>query len=74
MATRASESGSAGATLEELSSLFLELGCTQALNLDGGSTVAMSFGGRVLNTSTRDLSSVIYLCEPDAPDAGGNGA
>lgn len=72
--TRASESGSAGATLEELSSLFLELGCTQALNLDGGSTVAMSFGGRVLNTSTRDLSSVIYLCEPDAPDAGGNGA
>lgn len=72
--TRASESGSAGATLEELSALFLDLGCTQALNLDGGGTVAMSFGGRVLNTSSRNLSSAIYVCEPDAPDVGGNGA
>lgn len=68
--TRASNSGSKGATLDELTELFLSLGCTEALNLDGGGTVAMRFGSQTLNTSTRSLTNAIYISEPDAAQGG----
>jgi len=43
------QSGSQGATLEELAQLMKELGCTNALNLDGGASSTMIAGGSCLN-------------------------
>lgn len=70
--TRGSDSDSQGATLDELTELFLTLGCTEALNLDGGGTVGMSFGGNALNTGGRALTNAIYISEPDTVSEGGN--
>ena len=38
-----------------------ELGCTEALNLDGGGTAAMMFMGEVLNRSDKKMRSVSTL-------------
>lgn len=38
-----------------------ELGCTEALNLDGGGTAALMFMGEVLNRSDKDMRSVSTL-------------
>lgn len=52
-----------GVTMHWLAERMLYLGCDQALNLDGGNTVALYFMGDVLNkivnsTSYRDISSM----------------
>jgi Phosphodiester glycosidase len=39
----------AGVTLEELSELLLALGCTSAMNLDGGGSTSLVSGGRLHN-------------------------
>jgi hypothetical protein len=39
----------AGMTLEELSELLLALGCTSAMNLDGGGSTSLVSGGRLRN-------------------------
>ena len=39
----------AGLTLEELSELLLALGCTSAMNLDGGGSTSLVSGGRLRN-------------------------
>jgi hypothetical protein len=39
----------AGMTLEELAALMVALGCTSALNLDGGGSTSLVSGGRLLN-------------------------
>lgn len=62
--TRGSDSGSAGAEMDELAELMVSLGCTSAYNLDGGDTAAIVFGGRELNTPTRTVTNAIYICEP----------
>lgn len=41
---------SAGMSLQELSRFFIELGATDALNLDGGGSSALVFDGQVRNT------------------------
>lgn len=41
--------GSVGMTLEELAQLMVELGCRDALNLDGGGSTTMWVRGRVVN-------------------------
>lgn len=40
---------SVGMTLNELAALFLELGCQEAVNLDGGGSATLWFDGRVRN-------------------------
>lgn len=40
---------STGMTLNELADFFLELGCTDAMNLDGGGSATFWYGGRVRN-------------------------
>ena len=43
------ENSSIGLTLNELSSLMKELGCVNAMNLDGGGSTVMYIGGRIVN-------------------------
>ncbi len=57
---------SRGMTLAEFSNLFVELGCTEAYNLDGGGSSTMYFMGRVVNNplgkgNERATSDIIYI-------------
>ena len=55
---------SRGMSLTQLSDLFIELGCTDAYNLDGGQTAAMVFDGTVVNRPYKDgriISDIIYF-------------
>lgn len=49
---------SVGATPAWLARKMQELGCVEALNLDGGGTAVMIFMGQVLNRSERNLRSI----------------
>ncbi|MBQ8536350.1 MAG: phosphodiester glycosidase family protein [Clostridia bacterium] len=55
------EDGSKGARLDWMAEKMKELGCTEALNLDGGGTAAMIFMGEVLNRSEKGMRSVSTL-------------
>ena len=61
------QSGSQGATLEELAQIMKELGCTNALNLDGGASSTMIAGGSCLNNpsggSQRPVVSAIMFAK-----------
>lgn len=56
---------SVGATIEELAAILLELGCTQAMELDGGGATTLFARDRVVNRpsdgSPRPLSSALLL-------------
>jgi len=56
---------SQGATLDELAELMIELGCTNALNLDGGGSSAMIASGTCLNNpsdgSQRPVSAAVMF-------------
>ena len=58
---------SEGIKLPELSQLFLDLGCTEAYNLDGGRTSEMAFFGEMVNQpladGRRECSDIIYIGE-----------
>jgi hypothetical protein len=41
---------SMGMTLEELANYLVKLGCTEALNLDGGASAQLMLGGQVMNS------------------------
>ena len=53
-----------GVTLDQLADIMLDLGCTQAYNLDGGNSATLAFNGEVYNTKDykeRDVSDIIYF-------------
>lgn len=52
---------SRGAKLPWMAGRMLELGVTEALNLDGGGTAVLMFMGEVLNRSSRNMRSVNSL-------------
>ena len=57
---------SEGMTMEELSQLFAQLGCTDAYNLDGGQTAQMYFVGEIVNQPSqggREVSDIVYIGE-----------
>lgn len=62
-----SEGYSRGMTLIEFADLFVELGATEAYNLDGGGSSTMYFMGKVVNRpakqSERGVSDILYLAE-----------
>ena len=47
-----------GPTLSELAQIMAQLGSTDALNLDGGSSASLYLGGRLLNRSPRTAARV----------------
>lgn len=60
---------SAGMSLQELAALFLSLGATEALNLDGGGSTTMIAGGVVANrpsdgTGERRVANALVLLGP----------
>ena len=57
---------SRGMTLSEFSQLFVDLGATEAYNLDGGGSSTMYFNGKVVNNpqgkgEERGVSDIIFL-------------
>ena len=51
------DSAYAGVHLDWLAQKMLELGCVEALNLDGGGTATMMFNGKIILTGGGDLRS-----------------
>ena len=57
---------SAGATMETLSRVMSDLGCTAAYNLDGGASSSMVFDGTVISRPSggrRRVSDMILICD-----------
>lgn len=55
-----------GMTLQQLSTVFYDLGCSVAYNLDGGQSAMMAFMGEVMNQpykGGRDISDIVYIAE-----------
>ena len=55
-----------GISMENLSTLFYELGCTVAYNLDGGATAVMANADGMLNRQSdrnRECSDIIYIID-----------
>lgn len=59
---------SRGISMKDLAQLMVDLGCTQAYNLDGGGSSQMYWNGDLLNQpsgfSVRSIPDIIYLTEP----------
>ncbi len=59
--------GSRGMTLAELASLFSELGCQTAYNLDGGQTSGVAWYGKLISYPYgRGVSDIIYISDHPA--------
>lgn len=57
---------SEGLSIRQLSQLFIDLGCVDAYNLDGGQTASMLFSGEQVNQpykGGREVGDIIYLTE-----------
>jgi hypothetical protein len=58
---------SAGMTLDELAAYLVELGCEEALNLDGGGSATLWFNGKVRNQPCdgyeREVANSLIVCE-----------
>ena len=63
---RQQKTWSRGFTLEQLSKLFEDLGCTAAYNLDGGASATMTFMGQLYNrqSSYRKIGDILMIGEP----------
>ncbi|MBM3848764.1 MAG: phosphodiester glycosidase family protein [Verrucomicrobia bacterium] len=66
---------SVGMTLAELSDFLVELGCEEALNLDGGGSTELILGGRILNSPCygRERATATGLLVVRAPAASSPG-
>lgn len=64
--------GSVGMDLTEFADLCVELGAQVAYNLDGGDSTMLIFGGEKINdvgnTSTREISDIVYFASAFVPD------
>ena len=61
--------GGAGATLAEVARVMQQLGCTEALNFDGGSSASLYLGGQLINRSPSTAARIhnglgIFLQQP----------
>jgi len=50
-----------GASLEQLAAIMRRLGCRYAINLDGGGSVALAVGGKVVHRPSRRLTNVLLV-------------
>lgn len=58
------------ATVRELAAMMLELGCKEAMNLDGGASSALYANGLVLTGAGRTLSNVLTFRRYRPPGSG----
>lgn len=49
------------ATISQLRELMLELGCVDAVNLDGGASVGLWYRGRMVSRPGRELAATIQI-------------
>ncbi|MEN6358179.1 MAG: ankyrin repeat domain-containing protein [Armatimonadota bacterium] len=56
-------STSSACSLYTLASIMSDLGCTDALNFDGGSSSAMHYRGKNISSPSRSLTNVLYVYE-----------
>jgi hypothetical protein len=58
-------------TLEKEAKIMAHLGCSEAMNLDGGTSIALAKGGKILQPAGRELTNVItiYDAKYPAPDS-----
>ncbi|MCL1820794.1 MAG: phosphodiester glycosidase family protein, partial [Oscillospiraceae bacterium] len=54
---------SASSTIAELKEIMLQLGCTDAVNIDGGASAAMYYNGSILRSPGRELTSIFMIVE-----------
>ena len=69
------ETLSVGMTLDELGEYLVGLGCTEAINLDGGGSATLWYGGKVRNSpcdgEERPIANaIVVLRSPKSPPAG----
>lgn len=58
---------SVGFSLDEMAEVFLSLGCSNAMNLDGGGSSQISVGNTALNiTATRQLPTILAIVHRDS--------
>ena len=50
-----------GAKISDMKEIMLALGCRQAINLDGGGSCGMFYGGKTLMTPGRKLATMFYV-------------
>ncbi|MBS0289503.1 MAG: phosphodiester glycosidase family protein [Proteobacteria bacterium] len=50
-----------GLTIEELSRILLEMGCSQAINLDGGGSSTLVIDNKVINSSAGDMDDIFHF-------------
>jgi exopolysaccharide biosynthesis protein len=62
-------------TLEKEAKIMAHLGCSEAMNLDGGTSIALAKGSKILQPAGRELTNVItiYDAKYPAPDSLKNG-
>lgn len=58
-------------TLEKEAKIMAHLGCSEAMNLDGGTSIALAKGGKILQSAGRELTNVITIYDSryPAPDS-----
>ena len=50
-----------GAKIQQMRELMLALGCTDAINLDGGASCGMYYNGQYIATPGRELTTTIQV-------------
>ncbi|GET39325.1 phosphodiester glycosidase family protein [Microseira wollei] len=54
-------------SLEQEAKILQEIGCVEAMNLDGGASVALAHQGRILMSPGRNLTNVLVLYDTNYP-------
>lgn len=49
------------ATIQQMRELMLQLGCTEAINLDGGASTGLYYDGQFLSTPGRQITSTLQI-------------
>lgn len=49
------------ASIQQLRELMLQLGCTEAVNLDGGGSTALAYQGQIVRSPGRELTTILQI-------------
>ena len=53
------------ATIQQMRELMLQLGCVEAMNLDGGGSTALAYDGQIIRTPGRKLTTTLHVFVED---------
>ena len=51
----------AAASIQQMRELMLQLGCTDAINLDGGASTALAYNGQIVRNAGRPLTTTLQV-------------